>query len=105
LELYKGQEAKIYNDERFTKIDMMKNARSQAFYLNFLPGQEMKSHAHPGKELYLHVLEGEGTLFVDEKNFSIEENDVIRFAPEEKVGFVNDSDQQVTIYGVMTKLL
>ncbi len=83
---------------------MIKNPRSQAFYLNFLPGQVMKSHAHPDKELYLHVIEGHGTLLVDEKEFHVGVNDVIQFSSEEKVGFINESDKPVTIYGVMTKL-
>src|SRR5690625_2379737 len=96
--------AKKYDEERFTKIDIIKNRRSSAFYLNFLPEQHMKPHSHPGRELYLHVLEGEGTLFIEDEELDIVANDVIQCNPDEKIGFTNTGSEPVTMYGVMTKV-
>lgn len=96
--------AQQFNEERFTKIDIMKRPTSSAFLLNFLPEQHMPSHAHPNRELYLHVLEGSGTLFVDEKEVHVNQGDVIFCNPEEEIGFTNTSDGKVTMYGVMTKM-
>src|SRR5690625_1255747 len=96
--------AKKYDEKRFTKIDIIKNRRSTAFYLNFLPEQHMKPHTHPGRELYLHVMEGKGTLFIDDEVVEISVNDVIQCDPDEKIGFTNTGTEPVTIYGVMTKV-
>ncbi len=99
-----GATAKLYDESRFTKVDIIKNRRSAAFYLNFLPEQHMKPHTHPGRELYLHVMAGVGTLFIDDKEVPIETGDVIYCDPEEKIGFTNTGSDRVTIYGVMTKI-
>lgn len=95
--------AKQYDENRFTKIDIIKNRRSSAFYLNFLPEQHMKPHTHPGRELYLHVIEGAGTLHIDDEAVEIVAGDVIYCDPDEKIGFTNTSADKVTIYGIMTK--
>jgi quercetin dioxygenase-like cupin family protein len=104
LEKQLGTIAKQYDENRFTKIDIIKNRRSTAFYLNFLPEQHMKPHTHPGRELYLHVLEGRGTLFIDDETVEIKVGDVIYCDPEEKIGFTNSGKDPATIYGVMTKV-
>lgn len=96
--------AREFNEERFTKIDIIKQRKSRTFLLNFLPGQIMKQHNHPNRELYLHVLEGKGTLHVDENNLEVDQGDVIYFDPDEQIGFTNTSDNNVTIYASMTTL-
>lgn len=55
-----------FSEERFTKNDIFKSRNSSMFTLNFTPGQTMKSHSHPGKELYLHVLSGHGEFTIDD---------------------------------------
>ena len=104
MEKQQGTIAKQFDETRFTKIDIIKNKRSSAFYLNFLPEQHMKPHTHPGRELYLHIIEGKGTLFIDNEAVEIEVGDIIYFDPEEKVGFTNTGTDPATIYGVMTKV-
>ena len=104
MEKQQGTIAKQFDENRFTKIDIIKNKRSSAFYLNFLPEQHMKPHTHPGRELYLHVMEGKGTLFIDDETVEIEVGDVIYCDPEEKIGFTNTETANATIYGVMTKI-
>lgn len=96
--------AQQFNAERFTKIDIIKRRNSSVFLLNFLPGQHMRSHTHPNRELYLLVLEGRGVLLVDEEEVSVQKGDVFYFDPDEKIGFTNTSTDKVTIYGTMTKI-
>lgn len=100
----KISQAKQFNEERFTKIDMLKTRRSVAFLLNFLPGQHMKPHGHPNRELYLYVIEGTGTLIVDDEEIEVTVGDVFYLDPEEQIGFTNTSDQKVSIYATMTKM-
>ncbi|HLQ73620.1 MAG TPA: cupin domain-containing protein [Bacillota bacterium] len=98
------KEAQQFNLERFTKIDMIKTRTSVAFVLNFLPGQEMKAHHHPNKELYLLVIEGEGTLTIDGEEKIVKKGDVIFCEEEEMIGFINTSEDNVSIYATMSKL-
>lgn len=96
--------AQQFNEEIFTKIDIIKTKRSVAFVLNFLPGQHMKPHSHPGRELFLYVVEGNGTLLMDGKESEITKGDVIYCDPEEQIGFTNTSEHNVSIYATMTKI-
>ena len=96
--------AKQFDENRFTKIDIIKTRRSVAFLLNFLPGQHMKPHNHPDRELYMYVMEGEGTLLIDEKEILVKEGDVLLCNEEEQIGFTNHSENKVSIYCTMTKV-
>lgn len=97
-------DAKQFNEQRFTKIDIIKTRKSVAFLLNFLPDQEMKQHSHPGRELYLHVLAGTGLLLIDDEENQVSKDDVIYCHAEEEVGFINTGEDNVSIYAVMTKI-
>lgn len=97
-------EGKQFSEERFTKIDMLKTRKSVAFLLNFLPGQHMKSHSHPNRELYLLVLDGTGTLIIEGEEKLVSEGDVIYCDSEEMIGFTNTSEAKVSIYATMTKM-
>ena len=104
MEKYRITEAQQFNEERFTKINIIRNKRSVAFLLNFLPGQVMKSHNHPDRELYLHVIEGKGVFLVDGEELPVENGDVIYCEEEEQIGFTNTGEENVSIFATMTKL-
>lgn len=93
-----------FDEKRFTKVDMIKRRHSVAFMLNFLPEQQMKSHNHPGRELYLHIISGTGTLLIDGEEVPVQEGDVLYCEPEEQIGFNNASEGKVSIYVTMTKI-
>lgn len=103
MELNKLATYKQFSEERFTKVDFVKNHRSIGFVLNFLPGQEMKAHHHPGKDLFLYMLDGTGTITIDDEPTVLEVGDVLYCEAEEKVGFINTGEEKVSIYGTMTK--
>ena len=98
------QEAIKFDESRFTKINIIKTKRSVAFMLNFLPGQDMKPHNHPERELYLHVVEGRGIISIDGEDSEVKVGDIILCGAEEQIGFKNNSDNNVSIYATMTKL-
>lgn len=104
MEKYRITEAQQFNEERFTKINIIRNKRSVAFLLNFLPGQVMKSHNHPNRELYLHVIEGNGVFLVDGEELPVDKGDVIYCGEEEQIGFTNTGEENVSIFATMTKL-
>lgn len=103
MELHQISEYMQFSEERFTKVDFVKNRRSNGFVLNFLPGQEMKAHHHPGKDLFLYMVDGTGTVTVDDEPIALKTGDVLYCEAEEKIGFINTSDANVSIYGAMTK--
>ena len=104
MEKYLITEAQQFNEERFTKVNIIRNKRSDAFLLNFLPGQVMKSHNHPDRELYLHVIQGNGLFLVDGEELQVEKGNVIYCGEEEQIGFTNTGEENVSIFATMTKL-
>ncbi|MHA6252826.1 cupin domain-containing protein [Oceanobacillus sp. CAU 1775] len=104
MEKYLISDAQQFSEERFTKVNIIRNKRSTAFLLNFLPGQVMKSHNHPERELYLHVIEGNGVFLIDGEELPVQKGDVIYCGEEEQIGFTNTSEANVSIYATMTKM-
>ncbi|WP_068677319.1 cupin domain-containing protein [Oceanobacillus sp. Castelsardo] len=96
--------AQQFDEKRFTKINIIKTTRSVAFMLNFLPGQHMKPHNHPDRELYLHVVEGNGTFSINGEDLEVKTGDVVLCGADEQIGFINTSEDRVSIYATMTKL-
>lgn len=104
MDKYLIKDAMQFNEERFTKVNIIRNSRSMAFLLNFLPGQVMKSHNHPDRELYLHVIEGNGMFLIDDEELTVEKGDVIYCGADEQIGFTNTSEDKVSIFATMTKM-
>ncbi|WP_308314867.1 cupin domain-containing protein [Bacillus sp. T33-2] len=57
--------------------------------LNFLPGQELPAHNHPGTDVYLLVLSGEGTFTVDGAETKVSSNEAVHCNGEEQLAFKN----------------
>jgi len=104
MDIHVITEAQQFDESRFTKINIIRNKRSSAFLLNFLPNQHMKPHSHPDRELYLYVIEGNGTFLIDREEVEVEKGDVIYCGEEEQIGFTNTGEENVSIYATMTKL-
>lgn len=93
-----------FNEDRFTKKVIFNTGATQAFVLNFSPGQQLPAHKHPGAEVYLLVLSGNGTFLIDGAEKAVEENDVIHVSNEEEMAFKNNGSQPVSIYVVLSKV-
>ena len=64
----------------------------------------MKSHNHPNRELYLHVIQGSGVFLVDGEELPVEKGNVFHCGEEEQIGFTNTGGENVSIFATMTKL-
>nr|WP_251025875.1 cupin domain-containing protein [Bacillus sp. ISL-47] len=93
-----------YSDKQFTKRILFKKGESTVFVLNFMPGQELPVHKHPGTEVYLMVLQGEGTLTIDGNPTEVAERDVIHASGEEEFSFKNTGDEPVSLYVMLNKI-
>lgn len=93
-----------YSEERFTKRIVFKEGESTVFVLNFKPQQSLPTHKHPGTNVYLLVLEGAGTFTIDGKEVPVKKNDVIVADGEEDFAFVNDSNENTSLYVMLNKI-
>ncbi len=93
-----------YSDEKFTKRVIFNTGESTAFVLNFMPGQTLPAHKHPGSEVFLFVLTGKGTIIIDGQETEIAEADVIHTSDTEELAFKNSGTEPVSLYVVLTKL-
>jgi quercetin dioxygenase-like cupin family protein len=93
-----------YSEEKFTKRIIFKEGGSTVFVLNFMPGQKLPAHKHPGTEVYLLVVTGKGTLTIDGVDTEIQEKDVIHTTSEEELAFQNTSDGPVSLYVMLNKI-
>jgi quercetin dioxygenase-like cupin family protein len=93
-----------YSEEKFTKRVIFNTGESTAFVLNFLPGQKLPAHKHPGAEVYLFVLNGLGTVIIDGKETEVKAADLIHTSDDEELAFTNSGSEPVSLYVVLNKL-
>lgn len=93
-----------YSEEKFTKRIVFKEGKSTVFVLNFTPKQALPPHRHPGTNVYLLVVEGEGTFTIDGNEVKAKNNDVIVADGDEEFAFVNDSDTNTSLYVMLNKI-
>ncbi|WP_066068148.1 cupin domain-containing protein [Neobacillus soli] len=93
-----------YSVERFTKRVIYKKGETTAFVLNFLPGQQLPTHKHPGTEVYLYVVTGTGTIIIDGAETEVAEADLIHVSSEEEMAFKNIGSESVSLYVVLSEI-
>ncbi|NYE05686.1 quercetin dioxygenase-like cupin family protein [Bacillus niacini] len=93
-----------YSEERFTKRIIYKKGETTAFVLNFLPGQQLPLHKHPGTEVYLYVVTGSGTFIIDGQETVVSEADLVHVGGEEELAFNNTGNQPVSLYVTLSKV-
>jgi quercetin dioxygenase-like cupin family protein len=92
-----------YSEEKFTKRIIYKKGETTAFVLNFLPGQQLPTHKHPGTEVYIYVVTGTGTIIIDGLESAVSEADLIHVNSEEEMSFNNSGNEPVSLYVVLSK--
>lgn len=98
------QEHIEYNENQFTKRIVFKKGDSTVFILNFLPGQKLPSHKHPGTEVYILVLTGNGTFTIDGVDTEVQDREVIHTTSEEELAFQNTGSEPVSLYVMLNKI-
>jgi len=93
-----------FSEERFTKRIVFKKGDSTVFLLNFLPGQELPPHAHPGSEVFIQMMQGEGTFNVDGEDIVVQQNEVVHCRDQEKMAFKNTGSEPVSLYVMLSKI-
>lgn len=97
-------EAVDYQEARFTKRILFQEGESVVFVLNFFPGQQLPTHKHPGTDVYIHALEGYGTLIVDGAEHAFDKGEVIHVGGDENFAYSNSGELPASLYVVLSKL-
>ncbi|MBB6444157.1 cupin domain-containing protein [Bacillus benzoevorans] len=93
-----------YSEEKFTKRVIFKEGDSAVFVLNFAPQQALPAHKHPGANVYLLVVAGSGTFTIDKKEIKVQKNDVVLCTAEEEMAFLNDGQENTSLYVLLNKI-
>lgn len=98
------QSVKDYNQDKFTKRILFKSGESVVFVLNFMPGQELPTHQHPGTAVFILVLDGSGTVTVNGEESILVKDDVISCEGDEQFSFSNTGSTPTSLYVVLSKI-
>ncbi|AIQ71229.1 cupin domain-containing protein [Paenibacillus graminis] len=96
-------EAIQYQEEHFTKRVLFQKGDSLVFVLNFMPGQQLPVHKHPGAEVYLLALKGKGSIQVNDVDYAFVEGEILHIAGDESFAYKNTSDQPASLHVVLSK--
>jgi quercetin dioxygenase-like cupin family protein len=91
-------------EERFTKKVLFQKGDSVVFVLNFMPGQQLPAHTHPGADVYIYALKGNGTITVNEADSEFTEGEVIHIADDEVFAYRNSGNAPASLHVVISKL-
>lgn len=98
------QKVREFGEEKFTKRILFQKGESVVFVLNFMPGQTLPNHKHPGTNVFILVLEGEGTITVDGVDTVVSTNDAIVCEGDEQFAFANTGGNPARLYVVLNKI-
>ncbi|KUP22142.1 cupin domain-containing protein [Paenibacillus sp. DMB5] len=98
------QDAIQHLEERFTKKVLFQKGDSVVFVLNFMPGQKLPAHTHPGADVYIYALQGSGTITVNEADQEFSEGEIIHIADDEVFAYRNSGSTPASLHVVLSKL-
>lgn len=93
-----------FSEERFTKRIVFKKGESTVFLLNFMPGQELPKHTHPGTEVFILTMQGEGTFTIDGEEVMAAANETVHVSGTEELAYKNTGSEPVTLYVMLNKI-
>lgn len=93
-----------FKEDRFSKRVIYQKNESVVFVLNFMPGQELPSHTHPGTDVYLLALEGSGTVTVDGNDSSVVKGEIVHIGGDETFSYRNTGSEPSSLYVTLIKL-
>lgn len=104
MEIKRLGEFTDFQESRFTKRIVHKQDESVVFVLNFQDGQQLPPHKHPGTQVYILVLQGQGVITVDGRETEIGKNDIVRVGGDEEFSFANAAGEKTSLYVCLNKI-
>ena len=95
------EEHAVFGSDKMAKATIFRSERIMVGLNCFEPGQEHKLHAHEGMDKVYHVLSGQGTFLLDDREIAMEAG-VMLVAPEGVAhGVRNDSADRLVVLAVL----
>ncbi|OIJ19051.1 cupin [Anaerobacillus alkalidiazotrophicus] len=104
MEIKSLSEYQEFSETSFKKQIIFQKQESVVFKLNFMPGQALPLHKHPGTQVYLLVLEGVGEVQLEEEKKKVTTGDVIHVDGDELFAFANTGDTKTSLYVFLNKI-
>jgi quercetin dioxygenase-like cupin family protein len=89
--VFQASQVARYDELPLTNVPLFAEEEFSACLLGFLPGQELPVHVHAHEHEVFDVLEGRGTLFLDDKAIELQRGSVIFVPAGVRHGFKNTS--------------
>lgn len=94
----------VFDEHKFNKTAMFDGLNTKTFLLNFTPGQSLPAHRHPGSDVILVVIEGEGTCHVDETTHILKTHEAMNCHPDESLSIENKASENLSVMVTLSKL-
>jgi len=104
MEIKSLKEYQEFSETSFKKQILFKKGENVVFNLNFMPGQGLPLHKHPGAQVYILVLNGSGEVQVGEEKTEVTTGEVIYLEGEELFAFKNTSNMNASLYVFLSKI-
>lgn len=92
-----------FNEEKFTKRVIFTKGGSTVFVLNFMPGQALPTHKHPGSDVFLQMLQGSGTLTINGEDVPVGQGEIIHSDGDDEFAFKNTGSEPASLFVVLNK--
>lgn len=69
-----------------------------------MPGQALPMHKHPGTGVYILVLEGSGSVQIEEEKTEVVTGDIINVDGDESFSFSNTGESKTSLYVFLNKI-
>lgn len=102
MDTIKLSEKMVYSDKSLTKKIVYRDKDILAFVLNFKPGQALPLHNHPGMVTIIQVLQGTAKFTIGDEAMNAGPGQVIVYQQDEKVGLVNEGEENLSLYVTLT---
>jgi len=91
----------IFQNKGVVPVVMFQTERCKGLMANFLPGQSIPPHRHPGKHVLIHVESGAITLETETMKHTAVEREVVWVDGKELLSLTNDTDQATSVYLIL----
>lgn len=104
MEIKSLQSYQEFSNDNFKKQIIFKSEEAVVFKLNFMPGQALPMHKHPGTGVYILVLEGSGSVQIEEEKTEVATGDIINVDGDESFSFSNTGESKTSLYVFLNKI-
>ncbi len=89
-------DAPDYDSERFVATSLLDGSQSNVRIIRLSPGQALPPHTHSTSDLMIYIVEGSGTLAVDDDTVAFDTGSLAYFRGDEELRLSNSGTTGLT---------